>query len=72
MLGRLVIAVVYGIITALVCLLVGTLISSIGSGPFDTVGHFLSNYAWIIGALVALLAFFGGWALPSVGGPKAP
>jgi hypothetical protein len=64
MLTRLVIAVVYGIIAALVCILLGTLISSLGAGPFDTIGYFLSNYAWIIGFLVALLSFFGNWGIP--------
>lgn len=71
MLSRLVVAVVYGIFVALACVLLGSLVSSVGSGPFDTVGHFLTNYAWILGFLAALLAFFGGWGLPMIGGPKA-
>jgi hypothetical protein len=71
MLSRLIVSIVYGIIAALVCLLIGLIIASIGSGPFDTIGHFLSNYAWIIGFLVALLAFFGGWSFPAMGGPRA-
>lgn len=69
MLSRLVIAIVYGVIAALVLLLIGPVISSLGSGPFDVIGHWLAAYAWIIGFLVAVLVFFGGAVLPGVG-PK--
>ncbi len=64
MISRIVIAAVYGIIVALVLMLIGPLIASLGSGPFDVVGHWLAAYAWIIGFLVAVVAFFRGSPLP--------
>jgi hypothetical protein len=67
MLSRLVIAIAYGVIAALALLLIGSVVTSLGSGPFDVIGHFLTAYAWIIGLLVALLVFFGGAVLPGVG-----
>jgi hypothetical protein len=64
MIARVAIAAVYGIIVALLCLLGGGIIASLGSGPFDTVGHFLVTYAWVLGFLAFVLAFFGGASLP--------
>ena len=69
MISRLVVAVVYGVIVALVLMLIGPLIASLGSGPFDVVGHWMSAYAWILGFLVALLAFFGGATFPRINRP---
>lgn len=37
MIARLIVAVVYGIIAALVCILLGTVIGSIGAGPKSAV-----------------------------------
>ena len=66
MIRRLIIALVFGIGTALLLLLIGPLVASIGSGPFDVVGHWLANFAWVIGFGVFLLAFFAGWSLPGL------
>ncbi len=66
MIGRIVVAAVYGIIVALALTLFGPLIASLGKGPFDTLGNFLAAYAWIIGFLVALLAFFRGASFPGL------
>ncbi len=69
MISRIVVAIVYGVIVALVLMLLGPLVASLGSGPFDVVGHWLSTYAWIIGFLVALLVFFGGVSFPTIRRP---
>lgn len=67
MIGRIVAALAYGVGVALVCILIGILVSGIGQGPFNDVGQFFTNYAWIIGFVVAVLAFFGNWSLPRFG-----
>lgn len=69
MISRVIVAVVYGILVALLCVLFGGIIASLGKGPFDTVGHFLTDYAWILGFLVGLLAYFGGASFPNINRP---
>lgn len=69
MISRIVVAIVYGILVGLGCILFGGIIASLGSGPFDTVGHFLTTYAWVLGFLVGLLAFFGGASFPTINRP---
>ena len=63
MIGRLISAAALGILVAIVLVLFGPLISSLGKGPFDILGGWLAAYAWIIGFLVAVIAFFRGWSV---------
>jgi Na+(H+)/acetate symporter ActP len=65
MLSRLVIAVVYGVITTLVCVLVGGLLGSFGVSWAATIGAFLVHYSGLLGLLVALLTFFGNPTAPT-------
>jgi hypothetical protein len=65
MLGRIVLAIVVGIVVGLACVLVGGLLVSIATfGWVDTLGSFLQRYAGLFGLLSALWYFFAGHALP--------
>jgi hypothetical protein len=62
MLTLIVIAVIVGVIAALICLLVGKVIASAGAAapPFAAVGGFLVQFCWVIGLIVGLLYFVTG------------
>lgn len=64
MIGRLVLALVVAIVTGLVCLLLGTILRSLGIPIAETVGGFLAHWAWVIGILAGLWYFFTGGTLP--------
>ena len=69
MIARLVMAVVVAAVVGLACLLIGSLLASLGIPPAAAVGSFLVRWAWPIGILAGLWQFFaGGFSLP---GPKA-
>lgn len=59
MLGKLVIAVVVGVFTAIVCRLVGGLLLGFKEDFALTIGQWLKDNASLIGLLVGLLEFFG-------------
>jgi hypothetical protein len=61
MLSRLVLAVVVGIVVALVSTFVGMLLVSATSyGWVTSTGNFLQSYAALLGLLAALYYFFSG------------
>lgn len=63
MIARLVLAAVVGVITGLVCILVGSLLASIDVPFVETVGEFLTTWAWVLGLLAALWYFFAGGSI---------
>lgn len=65
MLGRIVLAVVVGVIVTLACILAGSLLVIAGIALAVTVGDFLKTYAALFGILAALWYFFSGahWPL---------
>ena len=70
LIGRLVVAIVYGIIAWLVCLLLGTILVSLGVPVLTQIGDFLEKFGYLIGVLVGLLTFFGNVSFPTFG-PRA-
>lgn len=62
MLNLIIIAVIVGVVVALVCLLLGKIISSAGAAapPFAAIGAFLVQYCWVVGLLAGLLYFVTG------------
>lgn len=67
LLGRLVVAIVYGVIAWLVCLLLGTILVTLGVPVLTQIGDFLEKYGYLIGVLVGLLTFFGNATFPTFG-----
>jgi len=60
MLGRLVLAVVVGVVVTLACILVGLILVTLKVALAVTVGNFLSSYSGVFGVLAALWYFFSG------------
>lgn len=48
----------------LACLLLGSLLGTVGIPPVEAVGHFLKEWAAAIAVLMFLWALFRGWVLP--------
>jgi hypothetical protein len=63
LIGRLVLAVVVGIVVYLVCLLVGPLLAGLHATFAVTIGDWLTTYAAVFGLLAALWYFFAGSGL---------
>lgn len=72
MIGKLVLAAVVGAATGLACILIGMLLVSLNIPPIEAIGHFLNQWAWVIGVLAGLWYFFagGGFSWPTIG-PKS-
>ena len=68
MIGRIVIAVLIGIIVWLVCVFGGALLASLGIPVLSKLGELFQTYAVVIGAIAGLVAFFTGWS--PIGGPR--
>ncbi len=60
LIGRIVLAVVVGVVVYLVCLLVGPLVMGLHASFAVTVGGWLVTYAAVLGLLAALWYFFAG------------
>lgn len=60
MIGRIVLAVVVGVLVFLVCFLVGGLLADLKVSFAVTIGDFLRNFAAVLGLLAALWYFFSG------------
>lgn len=60
MIARLIYAIAIGIGTALVVLLVGIVLGALNVPVVESIGSFLRQYAWLIGAVAGLLAFVTG------------
>lgn len=60
MIGRIVMAVVVAVIVGLACMLLGMVLNSLNVPPAEAVGHFLTEFAWVIGVLAGLVHFFRG------------
>lgn len=64
MIGRLIVAIAYGVLVGIVVLIVGVVISTLGVAPLTALGHSLRDFCWAFGVIAAVVAFFGGWQLP--------
>ncbi len=65
LIGRIVLAAVFGGIAFLVCIFVGGLLASTDLPPAAFIGKFLETWAWAIAVLVAVWYFFrGGFSIP--------
>jgi hypothetical protein len=60
LIGRIVLAIVVGVLVYLVCLLVGPLVADLRVSFAATLGNWLSTYAGVLGLLAALWYFFSG------------
>ncbi len=60
MLGRVVTAVVVGVLVTLACMLVGVILVALKVTLAVTVGNFLQEWAGVFGLLAALWHFFSG------------
>lgn len=60
MLARLALAVVVGVITTLVCVLLGGILVSLNVTIAVVVGAFLQTYSAVLGVLAAIAFFFSG------------
>ena len=58
MLERIVLAVIIAVVIGLVCILVARLLKAVNVPPAEAVGGFLEQFAWAIGILAGLWAFF--------------
>lgn len=66
LIGRIVLAVVVGVIVFIVCLVVGGLLVDLKVSFAVTIGDVLRGYAAVFGLLAALWYFFaGGFNLPA-------
>jgi hypothetical protein len=63
LLGRLVLAVVVGVIAYLLCKLFGPLVADLQVSFAVTIGGWLTQYAGVLGLLAALWFFFSGGAI---------
>ena len=63
MISRLVLALVVAIVTGLVCILLGSILASLGVPIATTIGDFLTRWGWVIGILAGLWFFFTGGTL---------
>ena len=69
MIARLVLAVVVAVVTGLVCILLGSVLASLGVPIAVTIGDFLHQWAWVIGVLAGLWYFFAGGGFNFPGRP---
>lgn len=60
MLGKIVVAVIVGIVVFLACVLIGALLVTTAVPFVVTIGAFLKTYASLFGLLAALWHFFTG------------
>jgi len=69
MIQRIIVAILVGVIVWLLCLFGGGLLATLRIEPIVFVGHFLEQWAYVIGVLAGLWYFFagGGWRFPPVG-----
>ncbi len=66
MLTRIALALAVGAIAWLACILLGIVLAALQFPPAVAVGGFLSQYAVVIGAIVALFQFATGyWKMPA-------
>ena len=60
MLSKLVIAIVIGVVTTLVCIFVGGLLETMSISWVVATGTFLKTYGALLGLLAALYQYFNG------------
>lgn len=62
MLNLIILAIIVGVVVALICLLLGKVVQSAGAAapPFAAVGGFLVQFCWVIGLIAGLLFFVTG------------
>lgn len=68
---RIVAAVVVAVATGLACILLALILNALNVPPAEAVGHFLNQYAWVIGILFGLWYFATGGAWFRLGPPRA-
>lgn len=66
MVSRLVMAVVVGIITTLVCVLLGSIFMMFDINWAAAIGSFLKSFSGLLGLLAALWHFFSGTTWPNL------
>lgn len=60
--NRIGLAIVIGVVTFLLCLLLGVVFVALGVPVLTQVGKFLQQWAPVIGVLGGLLSYFTGWS----------
>ena len=62
MISRIVLAIVVGVVTALVVLLLGLILVAMGGSVpvLETIGAFAEKFCWVFGLLAGLWFFFTG------------
>lgn len=60
--NRIGLAIVIGVATFLICLLLGMIFVALGVPVLTSVGKFLQQWAVVIGVLGGLLSYFTGWS----------
>ena len=60
LIARLIIAIAVAVGVGLVCLLLGSVLTSLGVPVARTIGAFLEHWAWVIGILAGLVSFASG------------
>lgn len=64
MIGRIAIAVCYGLAAVILVYFLALLIDIANVHGLDPIARFLKEWAWAIGVIVGVLAFFGNARLP--------
>ena len=59
-LRKFILAIVVWVVVALVCVLLGDLLSTMKAAPLTAIGGFLDTWAWVLGFLAGLWYYFAG------------
>lgn len=66
--NRIILAIIVGVVTALVLLLLGNIFSEIGLDWVQAIGRFLKTYSSLIGLLAGLWYYFNDRKFPTING----
>ena len=64
MIGRIAVAVAYGVGAAILVFIIGVVLGAVGIKPLTALGDALQMFCWAIGLVVGVLAYFASWSLP--------
>jgi len=57
--AKFILAIVVWVVVALVCILLGGLLSTMKAAPLVSIGDFLNTWAWVLGFLAGIVYYFG-------------